>query len=184
MSSRQRNAATPEDQAQSLLERLEFVGIPVAVEKIPKLMEAQLRYSPLDDELSGMAYVKEGIAIIGVNSLHHPHRQRFTIAHEIGHLCMHRAHITSSVHVDKSFSGLVLKRDATSAAGTERLEIEANQFAAALLLPRRHLAKMLSETRIDILDEAALEDLAKKFKVSKATLEYRIRNFQLEQTGE
>jgi Zn-dependent peptidase ImmA (M78 family) len=171
-----RHAATPEDHAQRLLDELNITAVPVPVERIPKLLGAQLRYSPLDDELSGMAFVRDGTPIIGVNALHHPHRQRFTIAHEIGHLRLHRDHITNTVHVDKGFPVSMLNRDATSAAGTERLEIEANQFAAALLMPRKVLDQILAETRIDIDDEAAVKNCAKKFRVSKATLEFRIRN--------
>lgn len=175
---------TPEASAQKLLDELKITTIPVPVEKIPKMLGAQLRFSPLDDELSGMAFVKDGTPIIGVNALHHPHRQRFTIAHEIAHLRLHREHITNTVHVDKGFPVSVLKRDPTSAAGTERLEIQANQFAAALLMPRKILDQVLAETRIDIEDEAALESCAKKFKVSKATLEYRIRNLSPVAVGE
>jgi Zn-dependent peptidase ImmA (M78 family) len=167
-----------------MLDDLKIATIPVPVEKIPKMLGAQLRYSPLDDELSGMAFVKDGTPIIGVNALHHPNRQRFTIAHEIGHLDLHREHITNTIHVDKGFTVSVLRRDSASAAGTERLEIEANQFAAALLMPRKILDQVLAETRIDIDDVVALENCAKKFKVSKATLEYRIRNLSSDTSGE
>jgi Zn-dependent peptidase ImmA (M78 family) len=82
------------------------------------------------------------------------------------------------VHVDKQFSDAVLKRDGNSTRGTELLEIHANQFAAALLVPKRILLKMLSQLAedIDIEDERSLEALAKKFKVSKSMLQYRIRN--------
>jgi Zn-dependent peptidase ImmA (M78 family) len=184
MSNQAQQIETPEVRAQKLLDDLKIITAPIPVEKIPKMLGAQLRYSPLDDELSGMAFVKDGTPIIGVNALHHPNRQRFTIAHEIGHLCLHREHITNTVHVDKGFPVSVLKRDATSAAGTERLEIEANQFAAALLMPRKILDQVLAETRVDIDDEVALENCAKKFKVSKATLEFRIRNLSSEHSGE
>ena len=176
MTKRNRRTNSPETRAQKLLDELKITSTPVPVEKIPRLLGAQLRYSPLDDELSGMAFIKDGIPIIGVNVRHHPNRQRFTIAHEIGHMQLHREHITNAVHVDKGFPISVLRRDATSAAGTERLEIEANQFAAALLMPRTILNRVLAETRIDIDDVAALERCAKKFKVSRQTLEYRIRN--------
>jgi Zn-dependent peptidase ImmA (M78 family) len=180
----QHQTESPEASAQRLLDELKITTVPVPVEKIPKMLGALLRYSPLDDELSGMAFVKDGTPIIGVNALHHPNRQRFTIAHEIAHLYLHKEHITGTVHVDKGFPVSVLKRDAASAAGTERLEIQANQFAAALLMPRKVLDQVLSETRIDIDDEAALESCAKKFKVSKATLEFRIRNLTSEPVGE
>lgn len=181
--SNQHEQETPEAQAEKLLDELKITSVPVPVEKIAKLLGAQLRYSPLDDSLSGMAYVKDGTPIIGVNSLHPPNRQRFTIAHEIAHLCMHREYITNTVHVDKTFPMSVLKRDAKSAAGTERLEIQANQFAASLLMPRKALDHVLAETKVDLVDEDALENCAKKFKVSKATLQYRIRNLSSESAG-
>ncbi len=178
-----RRTETPEARAQRLLDDLNITTVPISVERISRLLGAQLRYSPLDDELSGMAFIKDGTPIIGVNSLHHPHRQRFTIAHEIGHLCLHRDHITNTVHVDKRFPISVRKRDATSAAGTERLEVEANRFAAALLMPSKALDQILAETRIDIEDDEALERCAKRFRVSKATLEFRIRNLSAKQGG-
>src|SRR5262249_51845636 len=170
----------PEAQAQKLLDELGITAIPVPLEKIAKHLGAQLRFSPLDEELSGMIFVKHGVPIIGVNSLHHPNRQRFTIAHEIAHLCLHRNHITNTVHVDKGFPVTVLRRDARSAEGTERLEIEANQFAAALLIPRQFLGELMDTARNDIEEEPPLEEWAKKFKVSKATLEFRIRNLSQE----
>ena len=121
------------DQVQALLLKNQVTAPPVPVERIAKMLDAQLRYSPLDNELSGMIYVKEGTPIIGVNALHHPHRQRFTIAHECGHLVLHKTQITQEVHVDKEFP--MLMRDAVSAAGVNEIEVEANLFAAALLMP-------------------------------------------------
>lgn len=167
---------SPEDRAQKLLDDLGYDTIPVPVDKIAKQRGAQLRYSPLDKELCGMVFVKDGVPIIGVNALHHPNRQRFSIAHEIGHLELHRDHITSKVHVDKGFKVSVLRRDANSATGTERLEIEANQFAAALLIPRKVLDEVLATAHVEIDDDDAMENWAKTFKVSKATLEFRIKN--------
>jgi len=167
---------TLEERAQTLLDDLGLGNIPVPVNKLAKYLGAQLHYSPLDNELCGMVYVKDGIPIIGINALHHPNRQRFSIAHEIAHLVLHREHISNIVHVDKGFPVSVLRRDSNSATGTERLEIEANQFAAALLIPRRILDDFLATVCIDIDDDEELKVWAKKFKVSKATLEYRIRN--------
>jgi len=146
------------------------------VEKIAKSLGARVRSSPFDDELSGFVFIKDGIPIIGVNSLHHPNRQRFTIAHEIAHLQLHPNYITTEVHVDKQFTELVLKRDASSATGNERLEVEANQFAAALLMPASILNELLENSPIDIEDESSIEEWAKEFLVSKAALQYRIRN--------
>jgi len=60
--------------------------------------------------------------------------------------------------------------------GTERLEVEANQFAAALLMPADILNEMVEESPMDIEDEGSIEELAKDVLVSKAALQYRLRN--------
>jgi len=160
--------------AQNLLARLAIKPPPTPVEKIAKALGAQVRFAPFDDELSGMVYIKNGVPIIGVNSLHHPNRQRFTIAHELGHLEFDREMITSSIHVDKGFPGL--NRDSHSATGTERIEIRANQFAAELLMPRTLIEQALAGKQIDIEDDGPIQELAKRFRVSKQALEYRIRD--------
>jgi Zn-dependent peptidase ImmA (M78 family) len=167
---------TVEARANKLLAGLGIHDIPVPIEKIAKSLGARVRLAPFDDELSGFVFIKDGVPIIGVNSLHHPNRQRFTIAHEIAHLQLHPDLITTEVHVDKQFAELVLKRDGSSATGSARVEIEANQFAAALLMPAEILHEILQESPIDIEDETSIEEWAKEFVVSKAALQYRIRN--------
>jgi Zn-dependent peptidase ImmA (M78 family) len=164
----------PSTRAQEVLARLALKSPPTPVEKIAKALGAQVRFAPFDDELSGMIYIKDGVPIIGVNSLHHPNRQRFTIAHELGHLELHRAMITSNVHVDKNFPALM--RDLNSATGTEEIEIQANQFASELLMPSALIEQVLAGKQFDIDDDGPIEELAKKFRVSKQALQYRIRN--------
>jgi Zn-dependent peptidase ImmA (M78 family) len=164
----------PYRRAQELLATRGISAVPIPVEKIAKAQGVQVRFSPFDDELSGMIYIKNGIPIIGVNSLHHPNRQRFTIAHELGHFELHRHMITTEVHVDKDFPALM--RDPKSATGTEQVEIQANQFAAELLMPYKLIKKELSGKQFDIEDEKPMQQLAKKFRVSRQALEYRIRS--------
>jgi Zn-dependent peptidase ImmA (M78 family) len=170
-----RQRINPEDLAQNLRKRLKLVNIPVPVERIAKALGAEVRFSPLDDELSGMIFVKAGIPVIGVNALHHPNRQRFTIAHEIGHLEMHRNLIEAKVHVDKAFSTFTgLRRDGNSSIGNDTIEIEANQFAAELLIPEQELIDMVGKQVIDIDDDGPVEELARRFKVSRKAMEYRL----------
>ncbi len=164
----------PVASARAVLAQFEIKSAPTPVEKIAKGLGAQIRFAPLDQELSGMIHIKDGVPIIGVNSLHHPNRQRFTIAHEIGHLQLHREMITSAVHVDKGFPALM--RDERSAAGTEQIEIQANQFASELLMPQPMITEALAGDQFDIDDDARFEQLAKKFRVSQQALQYRIRN--------
>jgi Zn-dependent peptidase ImmA (M78 family) len=170
---------SPFIRAQQVLAELGIKTPPAPLERIAKAHGAIIRYAPLDAELSGMLYIKDGIPIIGVNSLHHPNRQRFTIGHELGHLVLHRSIISTDVHVDKEFPWLEvprLNRDLNSAAGTEDIEIQANQFAAELLMPRAFINQALARIKFDIEDDGPIEELAKKLRVSKQALEYRIRS--------
>lgn len=163
-----------QQRAIAILEDQGVTAAPVPIERIAKSLEAQVRFSPLDDELSGMVYIKDGIPIIGVNALHHPNRQRFTIAHEVGHLLLHRAEITKEIHVDKDFP--MLMRDTVSSTGANEMEIEANLVAAELLMPVDFLARSLEGQPFDIDDEGAVSALAKEYKVSASAMRFRLGN--------
>ena len=162
------------DLAQTLLLENQVTAPPVPVERIAKMLDVQLRYSPLDEELSGMIYIKEGTPIIGVNVLHHPNRQRFTIAHECGHLILHKQQLTKEVHVDKAFP--MLMRNSALTGSMDQMEIEANLFAAELLMPKSLLMKTLGSESFDIDDETAVRTLARSFTVSPAAMRFRIGN--------
>lgn len=147
---------------------------PVPVERIAKQLGAQVRYSPLDNELSGMIYIKDGVPIIGVNAVHPPTRQRFSLAHEIAHLQLHKAIIAREVHVDKGAPFLL--RSALSAAGIDPMEIEANTFAAELLMPTAWLQEALSTKYFDINEDEAISALAHVFRVSTQAMGLRLGN--------
>jgi Zn-dependent peptidase ImmA (M78 family) len=170
----QQTSVDPVKEAERVLVEFGNVSLPVPVERIAKQLGIQVRFSPLDQELSGMIFIKDGVPIVGVNSIHHPNRQRFTIAHEIGHYILHRELLTSEVHVDKQFPALM--RDENSATGTESIEIQANRFASCLLMPQVLLDQALKGRHFDIDDPRPLEELAKRFRVSKQALDYRIGN--------
>lgn len=147
-------------------------GAPVPIERIIKARNVVLQYAPLDDDLSGMAFIKDGVGIIGINALHHPNRQRFTAAHELGHHVLHAPHIQKAVHVDKGFR--VLMRDDVSSKGIDSLEIEANAFASELLMPRELLAIVLDASGLDMEDDVGIEALAKRFRVSASAMRFRL----------
>ena len=101
----------------SLLEECGIDGVPVPVEVIAECLGAQIRYSPYDGELAGMLVrYDDGQAVIGVNSAHHINRQRFTIAHECGHLRLHKG---KAVYIDRSFR-VTSKRGATDVSLSAR----------------------------------------------------------------
>lgn len=158
--------------AQAIVRDFGVKAPPVAVERIIKARGILLQYAPLEEDLSGMAYIKDGIGIIGVNALHHHNRQRFSAAHELGHHELHAAEITKAIHVDKKFN--VLYRDSVSSQGVDRLEIEANAFASELLIPEGLLATLLGTTALDIEDDEGIDALARRFKVSAAAMRFRL----------
>jgi len=160
--------------AQELLQSNKVTGPPVPVVQIVKKLGVRLRFSPLDSELSGMIYIKKKRPIIGVNALHHPNRRRFTIAHECGHLILHKAQIAKEVHIDKAFP--MLMRNSVSAAGVDEMEIEANLFAAELLMPTSFLTDALGNEPFDIDDESVISALSKSFKVSSSAMRFRLGN--------
>src|SRR4051812_22048309 len=75
---------------------------PVPIEDIAKAAGAQVTYRNFNNEISG-ALVRRGTsAIIAVAAEQPLVRQRFTIAHELGHFLLHPAR-GDDVHVDKHF---------------------------------------------------------------------------------
>lgn len=170
------------ERARSLLEEHGVRAAPVPVERIIKNRNIALQYAPLDEDLSGMAYIKDGLAMIGINALHHPNRQRFSAAHELGHHILHVEHITNTVHVDNGNRALF--RNQVSSQGTDELEIQANAFAAELLMPITLISDALGDKGIDLDDEQQVEALARKFRVSTTAMSNRLALLLQEQLGQ
>jgi Zn-dependent peptidase ImmA (M78 family) len=149
----------------------------VPVEKIVASYGIELKLDKVDDELSGFLVRDQETkrSIIGANRAHHPHRQRFTVAHELGHFLLHRG---QTVHLDETRQAFTINlRDAHSAKGEDDDEREANLFAAELLMPAKFLEKDLEGVTLDLLgDPSLLERLAKKYKVSTQALTFRLAN--------
>lgn len=158
--------------ARAILQEFGVAAPPVPIERIIKSRKILLQYAPLEEDLSGMAYIKDGIGIIGINALHHPNRQRFSAAHELAHHVLHDPEIRHAVHVDKGIR--VLFRDDVASLGTEPMEIEANAFASELLIPGQLLAVAVEGGGIDLEDEAGIETLARRFRVSPAAMRFRL----------
>lgn len=165
---------SPEQTALDLLQENRVDGPPTPIEQLARAAGAELRFVPFDSAVSGMLYRVPGKCIIGVNSFHPYSRQRFTVAHELGHL---KLHDPKKLFLDRSVQ--VHMRDERSGLGTEKEEIEANAFAAELLMPRdliyRELGKIVStdDPRADI---SVVENLARVFKVSTQAMAFRLAN--------
>lgn len=147
--------------------------LPVPVERIARAYGAQITYEPFKGEISGMLYRSSDTTVIGVNSSHAPTRQRFTVAHEIGHLIMHKG---ERVIIDRFVR--VNWRDGES----NPEEIQANQFAAGMLMPRT-LVHQEIERALSRYGELTPQDLvgllAKRFEASAAAMQYRLINLEI-----
>ena len=133
-----------------------------------------VRYQPFAGQLSGMIVPAGDHCVIGVNSLEAPVRQRFTIAHELGHFHLHPAR----EFVDRSFATRF--RNELARAGVDSDEIEANRFAAELLMPVEFVHKDLADVEIDVADaDELIERLAKRYQVSKQAMTIRLTTLGL-----
>lgn len=132
----------------------------------------------LGDGVSGTLVVENNKAFIGFNPSEAKTRQRFTMAHELGHYVLHaKSQLSKSkVFVDMSF--IVKYRGSKNYSSTEwKQEQDANAFAAALLMPARFIKIELSKKENQILGEIELiEKLAAVFEVSVPAMTFRLDN--------
>lgn len=139
---------------------------PVDVAALAETLGAKIVYESMEDSVSAMLSIEGGDATIVVNAGHHSNRQRFSIAHELGHYVLHAS--DNDLFVDRSFF-----RNQASSVGESRREIEANAFAAALLMPAQLIEKHLDD---DGDTELYIDDLASDFHVSEHAMTIRLIN--------
>jgi Zn-dependent peptidase ImmA (M78 family) len=141
---------------------------PVRIEKIAKGLGVEVRGGDLG-EISGLIVRSGTGAIIGVNSTQGRQRQRFTIAHELGHFLLHEGLVN---HVDRNYR--INYRSAESSLATNVEEIEANFFAASILMPRRFLDGLNADEAVE--DDEKVAELARTFDVSRHAMSLRLVN--------
>jgi Zn-dependent peptidase ImmA (M78 family)/DNA-binding XRE family transcriptional regulator len=157
----------PERAAEKLLKIAGITGPPVNVRALAGQLGVAVFPRPFPDALSALFARHGERALIGVNEGHPDVRQRFSIAHELGHFVLHH----DSQHVIE-----LEPQSAGDPPGYDWLrERTANSFAAALLMPAAWIradTKAYSATR-----------LATRYKVSPAAMAYRLANLRLAPTA-
>lgn len=143
---------------------------PLDVRGVAEKFNIEVEYVPMspDDDLSGVLFKdedKDTWAIL-VNEKHHPNRQRYTIAHELGHFCLHR-------HLHKRFEDQIFFRGEES----NKEEWQTNDFASSILIPEDEFRKFIRSGK------RSIEELAKKFKVSTLALRIRAKNLGMSGHG-
>lgn len=148
---------------------------PVDLNVAAERLGIDVRYHKLQGDVSGFLFLdKMQDPIIGINIEHPPTRQRFTLAHEIGHFFLHAPPGGSGSFIDKGFT--IVKRDTRSQMGVVVEEIEANFFAAEILMPAEHLYPDFVSSSSGKNPKKELDKLADKYDVSVEAMEYRLRN--------
>jgi Zn-dependent peptidase ImmA (M78 family)/transcriptional regulator with XRE-family HTH domain len=154
--------------AATALARLESLGLDPADLDLASVLEAgfgvDVCITSLGDGFDGLAASTGEAKLILVALTQVAFRQRFTIAHELGHLL---AGDDQGVHLDPDVYSRPARRDQSEAA--------ANAFAAALLMPETRLREAVRPG----FDQAAFAGLALRLKVSPSALAIRLETLRL-----
>lgn len=153
--------------AQDLLDRFWDRKLPIDVMEIAQNLGAIVRYGIFDDidnnpeeyGVSGAIRYVEGQPIILINRNFSATRNRFTIAHEIGHHVLHKAEFIDDENT-------LYRRDHVD----DYREIEANKFAAELLMPRVAIDSLISN------GVTSIDGLAECLYVSNKAMTFRLKN--------
>ncbi len=143
-----------EEKVSIILKKVNVDEPPIDVEKVAAFFGLPIVYYPnFPDSISGTIIKDEDLLAIGINENHAEVRQRFTIAHEIGHYVM--GHDENKI-LDDTFD-----------KNSEK-EKEANVFAGELLIPYHILKRDLDREVSDI------PSLAKRYNVSEQAMSIRL----------
>lgn len=110
-----------------------------------------------DEKVDAFSLFNKRPLIVRSTAKASPGRQRFDLAHEMGHLIMHQGVET----------------------GCRATEDQANQFASAFLMPRASFAAEFPAMRGKYLNWTALKELKLRWKVSFKALIYRAQSLDL-----
>jgi len=169
---------TVQTKVSELLNHANITSDPVDLMKIAEFLKIQVKYHALPDEVSGALDLRDlSNALILVNSGHSTSRQRFTLAHEIGHFCLQ--HVATGIHIDNK---ILFRKNKTDKEDTKK-EREANRFAAELLMPEHWLKKNLfinGSLNLDYWNkDDGIELLAQKYDVSTSAMAIRLDELKL-----
>ena len=142
--------------AQVILKQIDYKGGSVDLAKICSNLSVDLQYTNREvrdgngDLILGSANFDRKSIL--VNSHDNKQRERFTIAHEIGHFCLqHDQYLRSETILERD---LLINTENECSFNYERLEFQANAFASELLLPTEvfEVATKVGRERLGIIN--------------------------------
>lgn len=159
--------------ATAALEQVKQAGGSVEQADLPSLVEtvfgADVAVVDLGLGFDGLATSSDDVKLVVLATSQLPARQRFTLAHELGHLL---AGDDQGIHLDLD----VFDREQAKVPS----EMRANSFAAAFLMPEDALRWAAGSTG---LAEEAFAELACDLLVTPSALAYRLKNLRLIDSG-
>ncbi len=154
--------------ANRLLTEAGLTKPPIPIKRIVAAQGCYIRTTDLQ-EVSGILVRSPRGNIIGVNSTQPETRRRFTIAHELGHLLLHEG---QEIRYDRDFR--VNLRSDESSKGINVEEVEANFFAASLLMPEHMLSADIRAGSIDLEEVEGVGEIARSYGVSAQAMTLRL----------
>jgi Zn-dependent peptidase ImmA (M78 family) len=154
------------------------LGPPTNVEAIIRALGVELdKRAPLDQGIAGeLIHFGDGDYKITANADDHYYRQRFTLAHELGHYMLHSHLIGDGVDDNKAYRSTAEGKFFNKRIGRTE-ESQANQFAARLLMPKSKVVE-LAVSGTDI------RTLANTFQVSPAAMRIRLDTLGIGHEGD
>ncbi len=161
-----------EKRALEVLRRHSLLSIPIDPVLLANKEGIHVRNAKFsDDGISGMVAKRGNVVSMLVDQGDPAYRKRFSIAHELGHHFLHLVDEGEIVTTKQDLFRESLEEDERSDQRRCH-EIEANQFAAALLMPE----ELVRDVYEHIKDEG---ELARIFNVSKEAISIRLRTLGL-----
>jgi len=124
-----------------------------------------------DDSISGMVARRGRSITMLVNQSDPPYRKRFSIAHELGHHFLHLAEDGEIVTKKIDLFRVYIKPE-DEEDEQKRRDVEANQFAGALLMPESLVKEIYKKTE-------SLTEMAQLFNVSEEAMGIRLEVLRL-----
>lgn len=142
--------------AKKLLSQIGSVNPPILINDVvihlKKTHDLSVYSWRVSDKIDGIQVTNGDSSAIGYNDKKHPHRQRFTVGHEIGHLLM--KHTKGNYEIDLE--------------SKNPIEAEANHFAAELLVPAEMLKRDIATGNNNI------KGLSRKYFVSEQVITLKV----------
>lgn len=156
---------------------IEFDGDFIDLDKIARVFGYNINFEDIEE--SGFSRQNsDGGVEITINENEPPYRQRFTIAHEIGHVILgHIDEIEIYRNTESEYCDMVHRA----------IEVSANKFAAELLMPYKLVVYVIRESLKELNYneddklyrnniEKIIDKSANKMKVSGIAFKYRLDN--------